>query len=99
MALGMVVGLGPGHIVLDGDLVPLPQKEGKAPNFGPFLLCSNGWMHQDASWFGGMPQPRRLCVRLGPSSPSSEGAQLPPPNLWPLSVVAKLLDGLRFHLV
>jgi len=39
MKLGMEVGLSPGHIVLDGDPLPLP-KGGKAPppNFGPFLL-------------------------------------------------------------
>ena len=35
MALGMGVGLGPGHIVLDGDPVPFPQKgaEPALPNF------------------------------------------------------------------
>ena len=26
MKLGMEVGLGPGHIVLDGDLAPLPKR-------------------------------------------------------------------------
>jgi len=31
MKLGMVVGLGPGHIVLDGD--PALPKRGTAPNF------------------------------------------------------------------
>jgi len=35
MKLGMQVGLGPGHIVLDGDPAPLPK--------GPYLLWSNGW--------------------------------------------------------
>jgi len=35
MALGMDVGLGPVHIVLDGDTAPLPQKDGRAPNFQP----------------------------------------------------------------
>jgi len=46
VALGMEVGLGPGHIVLDGDTAPLQQKRGRAPPpiFGPFLLWSNGWM-------------------------------------------------------
>ena len=24
-------------------------------------------MHQDATWYGGRPQPRRLCVGCGPS--------------------------------
>jgi len=54
-------------IVLDGDPA-LPPQRGTAPTtiFGPFLLWSNGWMHQDAT-YGGMPQPRELCVRSGPS--------------------------------
>jgi len=32
-------------------------------------------MHQDATWYVGKPQPRRLCVRWGPSFPSPKGAQ------------------------
>ena len=41
--LDMRVGLGPGHIVLDGDPAPLPQR-GTAPPpiFGPCLLWPNG---------------------------------------------------------
>jgi len=31
------------------------------------LLWPNGWMYQDDTWYGGRPQPRRLCVRWGPS--------------------------------
>jgi len=38
MALGMEVGLGPGHTVLDGDPAPLPQKGAELPISGPFLL-------------------------------------------------------------
>jgi len=61
MTLGMEVGLGPVHIVLDGDTDPLPKTtEGRAPpppqKIGPSLLWSNGWMHQDATWYGGRPQ-------------------------------------------
>ena len=63
MALFMEVGLGPGHIVLDGDPAALPKKGAEPPIFGPFLLWSNGCMHQDATWYGGRPQPRGLCVR------------------------------------
>jgi len=33
MKLGMQVGLGPGHIVLDGTQLPAPKKGGRAPNF------------------------------------------------------------------
>ena len=44
VALGMEVGLYPGHIVLDWDTAPLPQKGTEPPIFGPCLLLSNGWM-------------------------------------------------------
>jgi len=69
MALGIEVGLGPGHIVLDGDPASLPKKWAHPPIFGPFLLWPNGWMHQDATWYGGRPRPRRHCARWGSSSP------------------------------
>ena len=38
--LGTQVGLGPGHIVLDGDLAPLPQKYGTASNFRPMPIVA-----------------------------------------------------------
>ena len=49
MALDMEVGLGPGHIVPDGDPAPVPQNGAEPPIFGPFLFWPNGWMHQDAT--------------------------------------------------
>jgi len=56
-----------------------PQKGDRArPIFGPCLLWPNGWMHQDATWYGGRPQPRRLCVRCGPSFPIKRAE--PPAN-------------------
>jgi len=62
MALGVEVGLGPGHIVLDGAPAPLPKKGGRPPIFGPSLLWPNGCKQQDATWYGGRPQPKRfLC--------------------------------------
>jgi len=73
-------------------------KGGKAaPNFGPFLLWRNGWMHQDATWYGGRPQPRRLCVRWGPSPPPQKGVK--PPNFPSTYIVAKRLHGSRCRLV
>jgi len=45
--LGMEVGLGPGHIVLDGTQLPLPKKGAEPPIFGPFLLWPNGCIYQD----------------------------------------------------
>jgi len=53
--------------VLDGDPAPLPPKGVEPPIFGPYLLQPNGWMDQDATWYGGRPQPRGLCVRWEPS--------------------------------
>ena len=43
--LGMEVGLGPGHIVLDGDPAPLPQK-GAHPQFSADVYCGQtaGWI-------------------------------------------------------
>ena len=44
MPLGTEVGLGPGHILLDGDAAPHPKKINTPPLFGPCLLWPNGWM-------------------------------------------------------
>ena len=95
MKLGMEVGLSPGHIVLDGD--PALPKGAQPPIFGPCLLWPNGWMDQDATCYGDRLWPRRHCVRWGPSSPLQKGHSLP--NFWPMSIVAKRLDALGYHLV
>ena len=46
MKLGTKVGLGPGHILLDGDPAPLP-KRGGAPNFRPTPIVVKA---QTAAW-------------------------------------------------
>jgi len=63
MPLGVNLGLGPGHIVLDGDPAP-PQKKGHSP------------LHQEATWYV-RHLPRAHCARWGHSSPK-KGAQAPP---------------------
>jgi len=81
----MEAGLGPDDIVLDG--VPAPSPKGAHPPiFGTCLLWSNGWMDQDASWYGDRPQPRPLCVRWGPSLPRKEHVSplFGPCLLWPM---------------
>jgi len=63
MPIGMEVGLGPGHCV---RWDPAPPKVGTAappPIFGACLLWQNGWMDQDATWYGGRPRPRWHCER------------------------------------
>jgi len=48
-------------------------------------------MHQDAIWYGRRPQPRRLCVRWGPS-PLPKGTEphpiFGPRLLWPNGCIA-----------
>jgi len=87
------VGLGPGYTVLDEDLAPTspPLKRAQQPPvFGACLLWTNGWIDQDATWYGGKPPPRPHCVRWGPSSPEKGTAAL---TFRPMSIVAKRLHG------
>jgi len=58
----MEVGLGPGHIVLDGDTAPLPRKGTEPPNFLAHVYCG-----QTAGWNGSRPRHRPLCIRRVPS--------------------------------
>ena len=41
MPLGREIGFSPSDIVLDGDLAPLPQKGGGAPNFQPMSIVAS----------------------------------------------------------
>ena len=79
---------------------PLKRGQSAPPIFGPFLLSPNGWMDKDGSRHGSRPQPRRLYARWGPRDPaplSQKGTE--PPNFRPIFIVAKRLDGSRWHLV
>ena len=57
MAHGMEVGLGPGHIVLNGDTAPSPKK-GQSPQFLAHIYCG-----QAAGW---IKTPLGTEVDLGP---------------------------------
>jgi len=86
------VGLGPGHIVLDGDPAPSPppKKMGHSTPtvFGPCLLWPNSWMDQDVTWYGGRRRPWPHCVRWEPSSPRERGtAATAPPAFQPMSII------------
>jgi len=98
MALGMDVGLGPGHIVLDGEPARLPQKGGRAPlQFSAHFYCRQtagctkiNKMQQDATWYGVRPQPGDFVLDGDPSSPP---LKVHSSNFCPMSVVAKRLGG------
>jgi len=49
MKLGMQVGLGPGHIVLDGDPATPPLK-GHSPQFSAYVCCGYVYCGQTAGW-------------------------------------------------
>ena len=99
MKLGMELGLDPGHIVLDGDLTPLPQR-GTTPNFRPLSGMDGSRYHLVRIY--ALAQ-ATLCYRV------YMGIQLPPkgahppifrstsivPKRWPTSAIAEhsLLQG------
>jgi len=58
------------------------------------VLWPNGWMDQDATWYGDTPRPRQHCVRWGPSSPQRSTA----PKFWPMSAVAKTAGWIKMPL-
>jgi len=85
MPLGMVLGIGPGDFMLDGK--PCSPYKGGTPQLSAHVyLWPNGWMDQDATWYGGRPRPRRHCVRWGPAPPKGYSHQfrlIPIVDLWP----------------
>jgi len=77
MKLGTQAGLGPGHLVLDGDPAPSPKK-GHSPQFSANVRWSQtaGWINVLLGKVGLRPDD---FVRWGPAPPK-KGAQ-PPPQL------------------
>jgi len=76
MKHGTQVGLGPGQIALDADPPPPPPKghSPRCPNFRHISVVAKG---VDESRWHLASQPRRLCVRWGPSPPPQKGAEPP----------------------
>ena len=96
MKLGVRVGLGPGHIKLDGEPAPPHGKRHSSPHFRNLRLSlrpynsAHVYCGQTAEWIKmplGRLRPRWHCIRWGPSSPSSKGEQ--PRNFRSMSIVAK----------
>jgi len=73
MSLGMEVGLTQATLFSMGSGDPAtPRKKGhthRHPIFGPCLLWSNGWMDEDAIWYGSKSRYKPHCIRRGPSCP------------------------------
>jgi len=89
----MRVGLGPGHIVLDGDPAPAPQRGTASPQFSAHICYG-----QMASWFK-----MSLGMELGfgqgdfvlngdPLPLPKKGVGAEPPNFRPMFIATKRLD-------
>jgi len=65
----MVVGLGPGHIVLDGD--PASPEKGHIPQFLAHVCCSQraGWIKMPLCAKVGLGPGHFVYMAWGPSSP------------------------------
>jgi len=87
MKLGTGLGLGPGHIVLDGDTAPPPQR-GTVPQFSAHVCCGQtaGWIKMPLGTEVGLG-PGDIALDGDPAPPSKKsGAQPPifgPCLLWP----------------
>jgi len=105
MKLGMQVGLGRVHIVLDGDHAPCFPKGGTAlPQFSAYKFSAHIYCGQTPGW---------IKMALGTEAGLSTGdfvldwglslspkrERSPLPNFRPISIVAKRLDTSRCHLV
>jgi len=89
MALSTEVGVGPDHIVLDGDPAPLPKK-GAGPQFSAGCIMMLLGMEVRLS-------PGDFVSDGDPAPSPQKGAE--PPIFRPTSIVAKRLHGSRCHLV
>ena len=88
-----VIGLVPGHIVLDGDPAPPPQK-GIAPQFSAHICCGQitAWIEMSLGMELGLC-PGDFVLDGDPAPPPQKGAGAPSPNFRPIFIVAKRLDG------
>jgi len=98
MKPGTEVGLGPGHIVLDGDPA-FPSPKGAALNFRPMSAVAKLLDGSKYRLVGSRPLRRRQCVIDENPAPLSKKGHNSPRTFRSMSVAAKRLDGSRCHLV
>jgi len=90
MALGMEVGLGPGHILLDGDPAPPPKKVADRPLS---IVAKRRWIKMPLGTEVGL---HPGYIVLDAACPPQKGTA---PNFWPMSIEAKRLYASGYHLV
>jgi len=89
------VGLGPGHIVLDGDPPPPPPSL-TAPKFSAHICCGHmaAWIKMPLGMEVGL-DPGDFVLDGDPAPLPQKGAE--PPIFRPMFIVAKRLDGSRWY--
>jgi len=94
------VGLGPGHIVLDGDPATLPQKWAEPPlQFSAHVYCGQtaGCIKTALGMEVGLG-PDHIVLDGDPAPLPKKGAE-PLPNFRSIYILAKRLDASRCNLV
>jgi len=91
MALGMMVGFGPVHIVLDGAQLSSLIQGAEPPKFSAHLYCGQtaGCIKMPLSTEVGLGL-RDIVFDVDPATP--EKGHTHPTQFWPMSIVAKWLD-------
>ena len=74
------ISLSPGDFVLAGGPSHLPQKGRSAPIFGLCLLRPNGYMDQDATWYGGSLGSDDIVLHEDPAPTPHKRGHSPPPQ-------------------
>jgi len=93
MALGVEVGLGPSHTVLDGDPALLPPKGDSPSKFSAHFYCRQtaGCIKMPLGMEAGL-DPGDFVFDGDPATPGTEGTPTST-QFWPMFIVAKRLDG------
>jgi len=93
MPLLSAAGLGPGNILLDEDPAPLPKKGGRVSHqFLAHFYCGRtaGWIKMPLCTEVGLG-PGDIVLDEDPAHPHPKKGTAPPPNFWPMSIMAKRL--------
>ena len=93
MKLGMQVGLGPDHIVLDGEPAPPPQRGTGPTQFSAHICCG-----QMAAWIK-MPLGMEVGLSLGDFVLDGKWEPSPPLNFRPMftTVIVISLEHCTMH--
>ena len=96
MKLDTEVGLGPGHVVLDGD--PAPTPKGHSPQSWHMSVVAKRLDGSSCHLVRRQASAQATLLDGDPALPQNRGHSSPPPLFGPF-IVAKRLDGSRCHMV